>query len=554
VTPPRRSRFTRLLGLVVTAALLPTAAAPAQEGKPVAVEPGELTKRADLIGRLVAVDDRVRLFQFHKGQGWDEFFLKRAPDVTFEIPQRLRPGPGPQPAAVKVRGVLRHDAARWRVEVNAWEALPNDLDRLNRAVALLAKSDVEGRTAWARWGEVRGREFEDEALLTRAREVQGQAIRAAADRPPAGDLAGFWLGLAERARAEKVAEPEPSALAHRGFRAAGAATRTADAWKTLAGRIEAFFPDAPKRPEGAADLARWETPYRDTPADAYRSAPADVRKSLDHLLWSDATQKWLERRASDDPKAQLSLAEEAARLLPDRTEVASRFLEKGAEAAAEDIGALRLSEVETLARLYRETLHQPDRARALLRSWLDDQRDHRLSARDAEGRVALAQQYENYLEDRPAALALLRDAWKLDPESREVADAYRRRGFRKVQGEWAEPARARPGHDTTASTEVESGPKPEDRREPVPRNTPAPPARSNSLRNATPDEVVVELGGKPNRKSRVATQGQVVDQWVYIDPRQTRYVTFVHKPGDNRPRVISYYTLPRTPSDRTPAP
>src|SRR5207245_585722 len=157
-----------------------------------------------------------------------------------------------------------------------------------------------------------------------------------------------------------------------------------------------------------------------------------------------------------------------------------------------DVGALRQSEVDALAKVYRDRLHQPERAQALYRAWLDDQRNRRLSPRDAEGRIALAEQYENLLDDRTTAVALLRAAWSIDPQSREVADAFRSRGFRKLNGAWVEPGKsstvaappAQPGladdgKGGAAAVEIERAVV----------EVPAP-GRKDSLLNATPEQVV----------------------------------------------------------------
>ena len=108
-------------------------------------------------------------------------------------------------------------------------------------------------------------------------------------------------------------------------------------------------------------------------------------------------------------------------------------------------------------KIYRVTLQQPEKARALYRSWLDEQKNRRLSPRDAEGRIALAEQYEALLDDRATALSLLRDAWKIDPESREVADAFRRQGFRKVNNEWVEPSKGNAGTTGAEGAERAAG-------------------------------------------------------------------------------------------------
>lgn len=535
---------------------LVVAAARAQEPRPVVVEPGDLTKRPDLVGRLIEVDDRLRFVQFHPGSGFDQILLKRAPDVTFDLPPRLRIKQEPKAAAVKIRGVLRRDGDRWWCDVSSVDFLPTDLDRLNRALALLAKSDTEARATWARWAEKRGKEFGDQTLLKRSREIEGEVIRAEADRPPNRNAPEHWIKLAERARARQVAEPEPSALAHRGFRVALAKARSADDLQTLRARIETFFPTASQVPGNPSDAPGSENANPQAPDESYRKAGPEGRRALDHRLWADATQQLLERRAADDPKSMVDLAGEATRLLPDRPAVAATFLEKGVEGAAADVGALRQSEVDTLARLYRDSLHQPEKAKALYRAWLDDQKDRRISPRDAEGRLALAEQYETLLNDKATAVSLLRDAWKIDPQSREVADAFRRRGFRKVQDEWTDPAKPKNGPEPSVVVKGavgEAGPGGE-RDRATPESGLAPRGQSDSLRNATPEMVRARFGGKPHRKTFLASQGQVVEQWLYVSPRKIHYINILHKMSDPQPRVVAFYTLDRTLSDSTPSP
>ncbi len=539
-----------LKGLVVAvAALLSPDQVQSQDAKPITAEPAELTRRPDLIGREIIVDDRVSRFQSHKETGFDQIFLTRAPEVSFEIPAPLRPEHNPSVIAVKIRGVLHRDGERWWVEVRSYVPQPSDLDRLNRAVAFLAKSDWKARGAWALWAEQRARAFQDARLSKRAREIEADAIRAESDDRSRGpDAAAQWLALAERARSKKLPEPEPSAQAHRGFRSALKSAESADDLNGLSGKIERFFPEAPKALAEPPDMARWEKPYLNAPADAYRAAPAEVRRVLDHRLWSDALQRSLERRAAESPRSFAAIAEEALRRLPDRPDLAKRVLEKGLSSAVSEVGSLRLNEVETLAKLYRESLHQPAKARELYLAWLSDQKDRRLSPRDAEGRIALAHQYESLLDDRATAIALLREAWAIDNDSREVAEAFRRRGFRKTRGDWVEGARASAG-DTAPGPAVE--PRPgliTARAEAAPPAQAAAP-RSDSLRGSTPEEVRARMGGRPNRKLWVASQGQVLEQWVYFGPRLNQYVNILHKKGDPQPRVVSYFALPRGPGD-----
>ena len=66
------------------------------------VEPGDLTRRAELVGREVVVDDRIRYFlESKRNQGFDQFLLKRT-DVLFRLPpgsSSADPPPSPTPGS-----------------------------------------------------------------------------------------------------------------------------------------------------------------------------------------------------------------------------------------------------------------------------------------------------------------------------------------------------------------------------------------------------------------------------------------------------------------------
>jgi tetratricopeptide (TPR) repeat protein len=502
-------------------------------------EPSELMRRADWLDRSVVVDDRVSRFQWHRDRGIDEIYLSRTP-VIFRLPPRLRYERSPQAAAVHIEGVLKREGELWFCDVNAIDLFPPDLKRLEQAVKTLDRRDAEGRMDWARWAEYRAKAFKDQELLDQSRLLESEALRIEADRT-AVDPPRRWLELARRARARQLPEPEPSALAHRGFVPRLAAAESVADLQTLVREIEDFWPKSPVPPagEGETDLNSVLARYADDPAGAYREASQPVRAALDHRLWADATQRLVERRMAAEPARALELAEGAAVSLPDRPQVVRCLREQGLLEATRDLGTLRRADVEARARTYRETLQQPEAGRDLLRRWLEDQRRHRLSATDAEGRLILADQYEALLGDRETAIELLRDAWRIDPQSKEVADAFRRRAFRKVKDQWVESPHA--NSRLNADTDPDPGPSP---------NPPALP-RSSTLRGLTPSEVRQRLGGKPDRIVRSATRGQLVEQWIYQGANQDQYLNFLHSPGDPLPKVVAYFARPRTRWDHT---
>lgn len=219
--------------------------------------------------------------------------------------------------------------------------------------------------------------------------------------------------------------------------------------------------------------------------------------------------------------AALVLARQAKTDLPGRPAVTARVADLDRKAAAA-ISTLSHAEVLELAKSYEER-DQTNRARDLKRRWLDDQRDRLLDAKDVAGRIALARQYESLLGDSPTAAALLQAALGIEPGSPDVINAFRGMGFREVAGEWIAPDTPRPA----------PGPAPG-----------GGDALDDSLRGATPAEVVAKMGGKPDRIVRSASQGRILEQWIYQGTGATQYINFLIQPGTLTPRVVARFTLP----------
>ena len=515
-----------MTGLLSAMILGLAATAQAPDAAPFSVEPSAIAKDADLIGRTVVVDDRVRFFSSSGKRGplgqhiFDELMLKRT-EVAFRLPPALRPEHPTPPPAVKVTGTVRVDGRLIYVDVASLEAMPADLDRLNREVKRLAADDSAARARWADWAGRRAKDFKDAPLANRARELETEAILIDVGRPKADDLA-----LARRARAQGLGDDLVGAVAHRGLRARLDAARTADELAAVVAEIPTYLPKAAE-PHPAADLAEWSARMKANPVATYRGASPSTRDAIDRALLGDALERLLDRKLADAPDQARALADEARAKLPDRPLVADRLRERALTSTEARASTMRYSEVEALARDFREA-GQPDRARGVVKTWLDDQR-RRLIANDADGHVILAGQYDRLLSDRATSTELLQEALKADPQSKPVTDAFRRMGFRKSdKGEWYDPEPARTASAAVAEAEPAPGPGT---------------GRGDSLRGKTPEQVRKNLG-KPTRVAREATQDATIEQWTYQGPRQ-RLIVVIHRPrGQARAEVIASYSLP----------
>jgi tetratricopeptide (TPR) repeat protein len=489
------------------------------------VEPSELARDPKLIGREVVVDDRVRYFQpgprGPRGQSTlDELLLKRT-DVIFKLPPGLRPEHPPREPAARVTGVMRSDPRGLYCDVTRLEMKPNDLDRLEFEVKRLDPGDSAARSNWATWAERRARDFGDDKLAARARAIETEALLIDVDRPKADDLA-----LSRRARNHGI-DDLANALAHRVLRVRLESAKTTDDLTRLAAEVVSLLPkSALPWPLGGYEalVDRMKT----NPIVVYRNAPETDRAVLDRALLAEVIQRRLERRVAEAPAEAMALANEATEKLPDRPEVARGLLNRALTATERQATTMRLSEVETLAKTFRDS-GQTERAKTLLKTWLDDQRA-RLNPSDSEGHVLLATQFVNLLNDRSVAADLLRDALRADPDLKSATEAYRRLGFRKSTstGEWFDPEAAKPS-------------------EPAPKVETAPIAgrgQGDSLRGLSIEQARRQLGSKPDRITRESTQDATIEHWIYQGPPKTRVVVIRRPLGRSRPEVVGDYTIP----------
>jgi tetratricopeptide (TPR) repeat protein len=488
------------------------------------VEAPDLTRRPDLVDKTVAVEGRVRLFLLHEGRGFDQIELKQTP-VRFDLPAALRFADAPTERSVRIEGVLEKSGDQYHMDVRSLRLLPEDHERLSRALAAIPKDDYQDQLAWTGWALRRAEIYEDEALAEQARKAEAHALTVEAESP-GFDSPKTALELAQRARSHKIPEPIPSALAHRAYSALAKNARSADEFDRLVQEVESFLPRS--RQPGEGDTSAWDAAYEHDPFHAYRLAPDPVRTAFDRRLLADLLERWLKARAEAEPGKAAELSEEAKKRLPDRPQVTQTLLQRGLEAVSANVESLSRDDLMKLVRKY-DQIGQPERGRALVRAWLQDERANRISRTDAEGRVALADKYVSMLDDKDTAVELLREAWAIDPQSKAVTEAFRSLGFHKEGDEWVkEPSNSK----STRSDQVAQADS---------RDEPSPAGVEDPLLRLTPAEVVARLG-KPDHKSQVITQGIVTIQWVYKGVRgSTQYIIF-RKQAGLPPTVIGRYS------------
>ena len=343
------------------------------------------------MGKDVVVDGRVLYYQFHTGIGYDEIKLKNT-DMVFRLAPRLRPVGTPGTKPVIVQGQLTRVSGQLVVNVTALRVMPDDAARLDQEVRVwlpgMWRAEKPGRHGPKSGARTTATgtgccssgpgPCGPEALRLEAAQTRGTV-----------DAPSEWLALAEDARRRKVPAPEPEALVHRALQARLTAASKAADLDEIRSLVERYFPRAASDAEaGRLNLGQWEQAYSADPYATYRNPrlSADLRRALDRRLWADVMVKRFEIQAQTDPLSALNLASEAETELSDRPKFAEMLLNKGLEAARQNVGNLRRDEVRSMGQAYRDKLHNPQAELELYRGWLKIQRD-RLSDTDADGPV-----------------------------------------------------------------------------------------------------------------------------------------------------------------------
>lgn len=479
---------------------------------PPLIEAPDLAKRPDLIGKQIKVEARVALYQVHPGRGFDEIMLKQS-EVPLRLPPHLSFPKAPDKYNISAKGVLTREAGGLFVAVQSLELIETDRARLERWLTLLPPGEIDRRRDFARWAARRAHIYKDESLAARAKEIDGDIIVLEAARPEL-QKPDATLALVTRAReAGRPAEPTPTSWAHRALHALAKAAKSADDLAKAASEIERFLP---KSSDPALsrniDLAAWNDRYEADPEGTYVQASSEIQVALDRKLLADTLARAFEARAAADPAKAIELAADAHTALPDRPELATKLLDLGLKSSASRVGSLRQSEMLALVGKYNQA-GRTEEGRAVIRAWLDDQRKNKLGRNDADGRIALADQFRNLLGDTASAISLLNEAYALDNSSKEVADAFRRLGYRFDGQSWVDARSA------TATQEETKGAD-----------------RSDPLIGLTLAEILSQRG-KPNTRSVAITQGSLHIQWNYNLPRGgVECFDFVQRPGS--PAVV----------------
>lgn len=538
-------RFFAVL-ILIGHAQLPAQTQPAK-GRSLPRVPVETMHHAEWLNKDFEIEDRISEFTKH-GTKYDVIKLKGTP-VPLHLPPQLRlDRPSPLPRG-RFTGRLIKIGLLYEFMVSTMELLPSEKEELASKVAALSPTNAQKRLEIAAWGEAVSNRYKDKDLMTTVNRLRTEAyqIMGTAADPP-GSRPG--TAALDAARDAKEADADPTtikALAHQGFLRAVEGIKDQAGLEQLSREVAEYLPDSKLAQPGKID-EKLLAEYRKTPLKTYLEASRDVQKRLDRQLMYEVMEKGLIVAVTNNPKSVESLVDTAKRLFPEHPELAENVQNQGLLKLVDTSLTLSRDDLIKLVNQVRDKFGQAELARQLARKWLDNRQATQLADGDAEGRYSIAQDYLSLLGDRRSAAALLRECLKIDPEMKKAEDSLAGLGWKRDGERWIDPDETEPKESSDPAAPMPNLPGGNVARFPAPPvpNQPNPPPATNptELVGQTQQQVAATYG-LPEQKSRVATQGQITEQWIYETPSGRQIIQFLQKSARAESIVRSVYVLPK---------
>ncbi|MFK7776850.1 MAG: hypothetical protein QM501_01850, partial [Gimesia sp.] len=132
------------------------------------------------------------------------------------------------------------------------------------------------------------------------------------------------------------------------------------------------------------------------------------------------------------------------------------------------------------------------KAKQTLTNWLE-KREKKLEINDADGRVGLARDLLEIVNDKATAQKVLLQAWKLNPKSTEAATLLGRMGFLLQKGKWLTPLEVKVYRDDPIRKAIRNG---------------------IVVTGMSRSQVKKALGA-PTQISRIYSGGELNELWIY---------------------------------------
>jgi len=368
--------------------------------------------------------------------------------------------------------------------------------------------------AWyglADWAHRRAEFYDDDDLADDAQDAARRGIMIERAQPKNRKNVDGLLALAVKVKRLGLPNSLRQELIHESFRIKWDALRKKKKRPDVTPLVEqlaASYPECVRRlPAPLPDL---EKQYREAPIKVYLDSGSRRRKSLHRIFYYEVVLLSIEQQAENDGKNGYEIADKIEKQVPEHHGLADEYRDRELAYKSSQIDTCSQREAVVLAHQYRDRGRKRE-ARKTLEDWLEAKRGQ-TEVDDTAGLRRLAELYEDWLEDKPAAVALLMEAHQAAPISQDIIADLRRHGYSFVDGQWMTTTKAKQRPVGPLKRAMQAGLVSE---------------------GMTALQVRQSLGS-PSSITRVATAGHVNEIWVYREREVVRITVHLVR-RSNRP-------------------
>ncbi len=420
---------------------------------------------------------------------------------------------------LELTGRIRKENGKLFFEVAVLKAMPPDLAQFQTKELAIKGNRAEDWYSLAEWARERGEFYDDAELKDATRVCLTRGIASEVRSLPPDDREGR-LKLADKASEFKLPAAVSNDLRHGAFRqwwqsAIVNNPQEAAELTALEKRLGTVWPDA-LRP-----LANWPgelaEAYFQDPLVTFSAADPLQQRQLQRVFGVQVQIRRITVDAADDGRNGNDIATQLARVVPEQPQLAESYRDK-------HLG-YQLSQIKTASRQaalsLAEQFRQRDRAELALetlRKWLAAKEQEPPVQRDATALIALSDDYRQWLKDDKQALSLLTAAYRLEPQSEDVAIRMKDLGYEQRGGRWERMI------PTTT--------------DPLPAKLPGIDAPIAIGMTATE---LKERIGQPQSRTVIATAGKVDEWWTFgVGEGSRLMIQLQHRRSDREPRVVRF--------------
>ncbi|WP_298865073.1 hypothetical protein [uncultured Gimesia sp.] len=415
---------------------------------------------------------------------------------------------------VEVTGQLSLENGRIIFMVKSLQKKPSDREYFVREETKIDRANPRDWYALADWAKQRAEFYDDKELTQQALAAYNNGIKAEYRQMMVKQPKSI-LKLADRAQQYQLDPLFFEALRHEALVLDWQQLQKQKnpKYDTLSSQLLKDFPTA-KTPQ-KKDNPEVRTQYLKNQIEVFQKADKLKRPGLVRWFYSELILGEILKKLATGGSNGFEVAKLITKQLPERTDLVNQYQNMQLDFDFNRINELPRQYVLDLSQEYKQRGNKK-KAKQTLTNWLSG-RQKKLDANDADGRVGLARDFLEVLDDKASAEKLLLQAWNLNPKSTEATTLLGRMGFMLQNNKWLTPHEVKEYRDDPIRKAIRNG---------------------TVIAGMTRAQVKKSLGA-PTQIGRCISGGEINELWIYGEAtNQSFIIQLARKPRTKELKVV----------------